>query len=64
MYTFGPLSKPLRIGGDTPWRVAHAAVEGAEQARFQVPTRASATVPREFDHPEAVPTPPGGGPAG
>ena len=58
MYTFGLFSQPLRIGGGV------ALLEGAEQARIQVPTRASAIVPREFEHPEAVPTPPDGGEAG
>ena len=43
------------------WRSAE--LEGAEQARIQVPTRASAAVSWDFEHPEAVPTPPGGGAA-
>ena len=58
MYTFGLFSQPLRIGGGV------ALLEGAEQARIQVPARASAAVSWEYDHPEAVPTPPGGGAAG
>ena len=58
MYTFGLLSKPLRIGGGV------ALLEGAKQARIQVPTRMSAAVSWEFDDLEADPTPPGGGPAG
>ena len=38
--------------------------EPSERACFEVPTHASAAVSWEFDHPEADPTPPGGGPAG
>ena len=57
--TFRLLREPLRIGGGVAllWRVA-------EQARIQVPTRMSAAISWEFDHPEAGPAPPGGGPTG
>ena len=59
----------MKLGGHLPGatssrRTVVALLEGAEQARIQVPTRASAIVPQEFEHPEAVPTPPGGGAAG
>jgi hypothetical protein len=44
----------------------HAARDGAErsEARLEASARAGVSVPWEFDHPEAGPTPPGGGPAG